>query len=171
MSLRTALHLERGFVRHLLRFLRVRDSDERVARGFALGLAFNFFPTFGFGPLVSGFIARVFGGNAIAGIVGGVSLSFVWPLLFYFNIKVGGWFLPPPLPVEEVADVTERTVDHLVWGQTFAIGAIINACVAGFITYVVMKLLYGKARPALLARGREFLKSHQIRFRRRKKRP
>ncbi len=166
MSLRSALHLERGFVRHLLRFLRVRDSDERVARGFALGLIVNFFPTFGAGVLISGFVARLFGGNAVAGLVGGATLTFVWPLLFYMNFKAGSWFVASPVPVDDVSDVTEGSAEKLVWGWTFLVGSVVNAAFFGLLVYGLIRVLYGRARPALLARGRDFLRSHQVRFRR-----
>lgn len=152
-----------------MRLLRVRDKSERVARGFALGLIVNFFPTFGFGFLISGALARLAGGNLIAGLVGGASLTFVWPILFYLNIRVGGWFVAPPVPVEEVADLTEQTVSQLVWGQTFVLGAVVNSLVIGLVSYVLMLLLYGKLRPALLEWSREFLKNHQFHFRRNKR--
>jgi len=71
MPRRFSLLLERGFLRHWMRLLRVRDKSERVAPGFALGLVINFFPTFGFGFLISGALARLVGGNFVAGLVGG----------------------------------------------------------------------------------------------------
>lgn len=166
MSLRSALHLERGFVRHLLRFLRVRDSDERVARGFALGMVVNFFPTFGAGVLISGFVARLFGGNAVAGLVGGATLTFFWPLLFYMNFKAGGWFVASPAPVDNVADVAAGSAEKLVWGWAFVVGSVVNAAFFGLVVYGLIRVLYGRTRPALLARGREFLRAHQVRFRR-----
>jgi len=162
------LHLERGFLRNLFRLLRVRDNSERVARGFATGLIVNFFPTFGFGVLISGFVARLFGGNAIAGLVGGATLTFFWPVLFYLNIRMGGWFAPPPIAVDEVADLTEKTMSSLVWGQTFIVGAVLNSLLVGGVVYLLALLLYGRVRPALLEWSREFMRSHQIRFRRRR---
>ena len=74
MLKRAWLALERGLVFNLIRLFRIRGQSERVARGFALGLIVNFFPTFGFGVLISGFFARLFGGNAIAGLVGLIGL-------------------------------------------------------------------------------------------------
>ncbi|HAV64739.1 MAG TPA: hypothetical protein DCY13_20525 [Verrucomicrobiales bacterium] len=169
MPRRITLHLERGFLRHWLRLLRVRDTSEQVSRGFALGLIVNFYPTFGFGFLISGFMARLLGGNIIAGLVGGASLTFVWPVLFYLNILVGGWFIPPPVEVPEFAEVSEKTLSKLLWGKTFLLGAILNSLAAGLLSYLLMLLLYGKLRPALLEWSREFLKNHQFHFRRRKR--
>lgn len=162
-----SLKLERGFLRQLVRLLRVRDTNDRVARGVAAGLIVNFFPTFGLGVLVSGFVARLFGGNAIAGIVGGASLMFFWPALFYLNIAVGGLVFPPEVLVAEIEDVTETTVNALVWGKTFLLGAVVNSLVVGLAVYFLALLLYGRLRPAVLNWCREFMRSHQLRFRRR----
>ena len=77
------LKIERCILFNVIRFFRIRGTSEKVARGFALGMVVNFFPTFGFGVLISGFFARLFGGNTVAGFVGGSTLTFFWPLLFY----------------------------------------------------------------------------------------
>ncbi|HMP84651.1 MAG TPA: DUF2062 domain-containing protein [Verrucomicrobiota bacterium] len=159
------LRTERCFLYQVVRLFRIRAASEKVARGFALGLIVNFFPTFGFGVLVSGIVARMFGGNAMAGLVGGSVLTFFWPLLFYFNIKVGGLFYQPDVAVEEVGDVTEKTVGALVWGKTFTVGAIINCIVVGLFVYYSLRLMYAKIRPGMLAYFRHHAKDHQRRFR------
>ncbi len=139
-----------AFLYHALRFFRVRDSTERAARGFAIGLTFNFFPTFGLGGFLSGFLARIFGGNMVAGFFGGCLLALFWPVLFFLNIRVGSLFIRPPLVIDDMGDVTERTVDALVWGQTFAVGALINSAIAGLLAYVGFLILFERIRPAAL---------------------
>lgn len=136
---------------HAIRFFRLRASTERVARGYALGMVANFLPTFGFSVVISGFLARLFGGNLIAGIIGGMTLTFFWPFLFFLNIKVGSIFLRPPIAVDDMEDVTDQTVDALVWGQTFMIGAVINGVIFGLLSYVIVLLLYRRIQPRALA--------------------
>lgn len=136
---------------HAIHFFRLRASTERVARGYALGMVANFLPTFGFSVVISGFLARVFGGNLIAGIIGGATLTFFWPVLFYLNIRVGGVFWRPSIAVDDLKDVTDQTVNALVWGQTFMIGAIINGLIFGLISYVIVLLLYRRMQPKALA--------------------
>jgi len=136
---------------HAIRFFRLRTSTERVARGFALGMIANFFPTFGFSVVVSGFLARLFGGNLIAGFVGGATLTFFWPFLFFLNIQVGGLFSRSPIAVDDMEDVTEQTVDALVWGQTFMIGAVVNGLIFGLISYFIVLVLYRRVQPKALA--------------------
>lgn len=158
------LRIERGFFYQVLRLFRLRAASEKVARGFALGLIVNFFPTFGFGVLISGFVARLLGGNAIAGLVGGATLTFFWPLLFYLNIKVGGWFMTAPVAVSEVEDVNESTVKALVWGKTFMLGTAVNMLVAGLAVYGFLRLIYAEIRPGMLRYFRHHAKDHQRRF-------
>lgn len=166
MIKRLWLSLERWFLFHSIRLFRIRGQNERVARGFTLGMIVNFFPTFGFGVLISGFVARVFGGNGVAGFVGGATLTFAWPLLFYLNIRVGRFFVRPPIVVDEIADVTEKTVDALVWGRTFMMGSLVNSLILGGFVYLAMRLLHWRIRPYILEYFRHHARDHQARFRR-----
>lgn len=157
--------MERYVIYNIIRLVRIRGQSERVARGFAAGLVVNFLPTFGFGVLISGAFARVLGGNVVAGVVGGATLNFVWPLLFYFNIKVGSLFLPSPIPVEDLDDVTEGTMSALMWGKTFTIGALVNIVTVGLAVYLLLRLVYRTVRPAALGYFRRHAVDHQRRFR------
>ena len=160
------LGIERYVLLHLIRLFRIQGEDEKVARGFSTGMAVNFFPTFGFGVLLSGFVARAVGGDVVAGIVGGALLTFLWPILFYLNIRVGRYFVKPPIVVDELEDVTEQTVDALVWGHTFMAGAIVNALFFAGIAYLVIRLLHWRVRPRALAYFRSHARDPQRRFRR-----
>lgn len=161
---RWRLSLERFFFFNVIRLFRIRRQSERVARGFAVGMIVNFFPTFGFGVLISGFIARLCGGNAVAGLVGGATLTFFWPALFYLNIRMGALFVKPGVRVDDLEDVTGKTVDALVWGQTFMIGALVNSLVAGLAVYCLFRLVYHGLRPDALAYFRRHTRDHQRRF-------
>lgn len=142
---------KRGTKSLTLRVFRVKDASERVARGFALGLIVNFLPTFGLGVLISGFIARILGGNVIAGFAGGATLTFFWPFLFYLNVRMGSLLFRPEVKVEELEDVTEASMNALMWGRTFMTGAVANMLIAGFAAYVLVFFLHSRLRPAALA--------------------
>lgn len=130
-----------------IRFFRLRGSREKGARGFAVGLACNFYPTFGLGAFLSGFLAKLIGGNVVAGFIGGSTLAFFWPLLFYINMRVGSLFIRPPIIVDDLGDVTMQTVNRLVWGKTFLVGSLINSVVAATIAYFAFLLLFQRVRP------------------------
>lgn len=138
----------RDFILHqAIRFFRLRGSREKGARGFAVGLACNFYPTFGLGAFLSGFLAKLIGGNVVAGFIGGSTLAFFWPLLFYVNMRVGSLFVRPPIMVDDLGDVTVQTVSRLVWGKTFLIGSFINSVIAATIAYFAFLLLFQRVRP------------------------
>ena len=162
------LRLERNLLYQAVRLTRIRGASEKVARGFAVGLVVNFFPTFGFGVLVSGFLARVTGGNFVAGLVGGAVLSFSWPLLFLLNLWTGSLIYSPSIQINDLSEVTEKTMRALVWGQTFTTGAVLNSLVGGTVVYLLLRLLYEETRPAVLAYFRRHAREHQRRFRRRR---
>lgn len=163
---RAWLALERSFVFNLIRLFRIRGESERVARGFAVGLVVNFFPTFGLGVLISGFLAKLFGGKAAAGLAGGALLTFFWPFLFYLNVRTGSLFTRPAVIIEDLEQVTEQTMSALAWGQAFTVGAIVNSLVVGFGAYYLLRLLYHEIRPGSLAYFRRHARDHQRRFRR-----
>jgi uncharacterized protein (DUF2062 family) len=155
------LSLKRCFLLHSIRLFRIRGQDERVARGFALGMIVNFFPTFGFGVLVSGFIARALGGNGVAGLVGGATLTFAWPVLFFMNMKVGRLFVQSPVKVEDLEDVTEKSMNALMWGHTFMAGAVVNSILFGGLAYLLLRALHWRMRPAALAYFRHHAREYR----------
>ena len=75
---------------------------------------------------------------------------------FYLNIRTGGPLVRRPIAVDDLEDVTERTMSLLMWGKTFAIGALVNSLLAAVAAYFVFLLLFQRVRaPALLwLRGR-----------------
>lgn len=166
MLARLTLSLERCVVLNLIRLFRIRGQSERVARGFAFGLIVNFFPTFGFGVIVSAALARVLGGSVVAGLVGGASLTLLWPLLFYVNLRTGSLLFRPAVAIDHFEDVTPRTMDALLWGQAFTVGAIVNGAVSSLVAYVLLRLGYRQVRPGALAYFRRHARDHQRRFRR-----
>ena len=149
---------------YVIRFFRIRGESERVARGFAFGLIVNFFPTFGFGVVISGVVARAFGGNMAAGLVGGSLLTFFWPALFYANIRMGSWIEQRRSPVQDPEDITEKTISALAWGQTFSIGAVVNCVLVGTAAYALLRVLYKRVRPGALAYLRRHARQHQRKF-------
>ncbi|MCL4789868.1 MAG: DUF2062 domain-containing protein [Verrucomicrobia bacterium] len=160
MLLRLWLRLERGFLYYTTRLFRIRDNVERVARGFALGMIVNFFPTFGFGVVISGFIARMLGGNLLAGFVGGATLTFFWPFLFYLNMLAGGWVYGR-FPIKDTEEVTEAAIRALVWGKTFTAGALLNSAVVGLLLYGLLYWVFSRYRARGLARLHRAMKRHQ----------
>ena len=133
------------FLYQAVRFFRLGGTREKAARGFAIGLACYFYPTFGLG----GFLAGLCRSSMFAGFVGGTTQAFVWPFVFYLNIRTGGLFVRPPIAVDDLEDVTEKTMSLLMWGKTFAIGALVNSLLAAVAAYFVFLLLFQRVRAPL----------------------
>lgn len=145
------LRLKRTSRFHAISLFRLDGGSESVARGFAVGALINFFPTFGFGVVVSGFMAGLCRGNVLAGFVGGTVFAVLWPLLFYLNMQVGDFFYRSPVRVDDLEDVDERTIDALVMGKTFLWGAAVNCLVFGLLSYGLVYLAHRRWRNQVLA--------------------
>ncbi|WP_338750462.1 DUF2062 domain-containing protein [Bacillus sp. FJAT-52991] len=116
----------------LLKFFRLKGSAHSISIGFTLGASINFVPSFGIGVLISVAIAKLFKGNPIAGFLGGISLMWVFPVLFYLNYLTGRFVFPDDLGdgIEQVANhsasLDQSVLTSLSLGRTFIIGMLIN---------------------------------------------
>ncbi|WP_202078517.1 DUF2062 domain-containing protein [Caldalkalibacillus salinus] len=132
----------------VVKLLRIQDKTHSIAMGFTLGFLINFIPSFGFGPVLSVATARLFRGNTIAAFLGGISVIWAFPLLFYFNIVVGQVWLPEePAPTLQQDDFVHTSV---LISQSFMIGMVINVMIFGFIVYFFTFALISRYRQALL---------------------
>lgn len=148
------LRLRRAAVLYGLRFFRLRGSNERAARGFATGVFLNFLPTFGLGGVIAAVFAHLIRANAAAAFLGGFSLGFFWPVLFFLNIQTGALFIAPAVPVDDLADTYAAGAQALVWGKTFLLGAAINGTATSVVTYFLFLAAYEKIRHSALVRLR-----------------
>jgi uncharacterized protein (DUF2062 family) len=146
--------LKNAFVYNSIRLFRLRSSTEQVARGFALGFIVGFFPTFGLGLLLSGFVARLLGGNLLAGFIGGSVLTFLLPLVLAWDTYVGWWFAPEVRTLNHLAGIQIEENSKLFYGQLGMLGAVLNSLVFGAIVYFAVLLLYQRVRPGALAKLR-----------------
>lgn len=157
---RLALRGKSWLLLQAIRFFRIPGDSESVARGFAVGLVVNFFPTFGFGVLISGFVARLMGGNSLAGLLGGATLTFAWPILFYLNYQVGSFLTDVALPSPAGGDAPLASSSSAV-GLAFMVGAVANSLFFGFAIYLSILLIHPRLRRTALQALAGWLKAHQ----------
>jgi len=83
---------KRSFIRwvryHYLRLVRVNDSPEKVALGFAIGVTVGIFPTFGLGIVIVILLAWLTNINKASAIIGSLVMNpwtspFFWVLSFF----------------------------------------------------------------------------------------
>jgi uncharacterized protein (DUF2062 family) len=144
--------LERRFKYLIIKLLRIHDKAHSIALGFSLGLLINFVPSFGFGPVVSVAFAKLFRGNPVAGFLGGISLIWAFPILFYLNLLAGEIFLSLEATeilggISDSEDALEAGI-HL--GKAFFVGMVINMLIMATVIYFTVYALITRYRKTLL---------------------
>ncbi len=150
------MSLKRRIKYYLLRLFRIKDSPQQVAYGLALGFVPSWFPTFGLGPLLSIGMAKGFRVNILAALIGGVIGTPIWPILFFFNYKMGSMILERQHRVDEIDDVNyEHVVNETLGslqsgGFTFLTGACVNMIISTIAIYVIVFILFKRYRVTIL---------------------
>ncbi|MBD8067419.1 DUF2062 domain-containing protein [Bacillus sp. PS06] len=136
----------------VLNLLRIKDKAHSIALGFSIGFIINFVPSFGLGPIISTTAARIFRGNAIAGLIGGVLFIWIFPFLFYLNLVIGHLFVPIEMIENEgvLDDTGEVLATGLTIGKAFIVGMFINIVWASILTYYTIYFIINKHRVSLL---------------------
>lgn len=127
LQVRHAIHPQKGWKRAfyyiLLRLKRLQGSPEFIARGFAFGMAINYWPIL-FTHLIGGFIlCRLFKGNLIAMFIGTLfgnpwTFAIVYPLSY----KLGKAFLGlrphhNPAAIDSAAEIWDKIWPIHSWDQ------------------------------------------------------
>lgn len=74
-----------------IKLLCLKDYLYKVVLGFSLGFVVNFVFIFGFGFIIFVGLVKLCKGNSIVGFVGGMFFMWIFLLMFYLNIVVGGY--------------------------------------------------------------------------------
>lgn len=139
-----------------LKILRLRDSSDKVAKGVALGIAFNFLPTFGLGLIGAFLFAGLIRANQMAAVLSAILVKFGIPIFYLLNLAVGHLVLGDGFIVEE-GNMPHFSFSEINWGALkslgfpFLIGSLINAVWTGVLAYflvfgVVERYKTGKLR-------------------------
>lgn len=138
----------------LLKLFRIRDNAHSVAIGFTVGFLLNFIPTFGIGPLASAALPKLFRGNTVAGLIGGILFIWSFPLLFYLNIVTGDILFPikiEEIEIEHGIEETEEVIEAgITIGKAFITGMLVNMLIAGFLSYITVYFIFNSSRRKVL---------------------
>jgi uncharacterized protein (DUF2062 family) len=122
------------------------DAPSKVALGAALGVAFDFLPI----PIISipiaYMVARVVGGNGLAGALTAAFFKWAVPFFYILNVATGnlllGFKLPEDMATVAVMDTPGLWMDQLVQlGLPFLVGAVVNAILAWLALYFIVRRL------------------------------
>ena len=136
----------------LIKLFRIKGNAHNISLGFTLGFLINFIPSFGIGPIISTACAKLFKGNPVAGFIGGVSLIWLFPFLFYLNVIVGETLFPYGIfpSASGMPYLDEKIGASMHVGAAFFIGMIVNILLFGMIVYFLTYTLVLKYRLNLL---------------------
>ncbi|HWK22705.1 MAG TPA: DUF2062 domain-containing protein [Ureibacillus sp.] len=157
------MKMKRKMKYYFIRLFRLKGSPHKVAAGFTMGLVPSWFPTFGFGPVLSVGLARLIRSNEPAALVGGILGTPVWPLLFLLNYKVGSLLLDRHTRIDELEDVVySNALQHTFQGfnnihskgYLFLIGAVVNILISSVIIYFIVYFLFKRYRISILNKFR-----------------
>lgn len=150
---------KRGIKYNLIRLFRLKSSAHQIALGIAVGLVPGWFPTFGVGGVFSVILAKLVRANLIAALISGASVTFLWPFMYFLNMKIGGHVtslfkdtVPPP--VDDVSFELDQAFSWQNIGTEFIVGAVVNSILFGVITYLVTYWLFKRYRNRVLHRLR-----------------
>ncbi len=128
------------------RVMDLPDAPSKVALGAALGVAFDFLPI----PIISipiaYMVARVIGGNGLAGALTAAFFKWAVPFFYVLNVATGNLLLGFKVP-EDTVTLSAMHMPHL-WldqlvelGLPFLVGAVVNAVLAWLALYFVVRRL------------------------------
>ena len=88
-----SINLKRASLFYFLKLIRVKDSKDKLAIGFACGSMVSFSPFIGFHFLLAVIFAYILRGNIVASLIGTfVGNPFTFPFIWMFIYKVGNMF-------------------------------------------------------------------------------
>lgn len=141
----------------LIRLLRINSNAKDISFGLVLGFLPNWIPTFGFGPVISIALAKLFKANIVSAFIGGISGALLWPVLFVLNYKVGNFLLSISSSVTPINDAEIEAVNLFYYktkniGVEFLVGATVNIIIFSLIFYFAFYYLLKKYQKLYLKR-------------------
>ena len=137
-----SINLKRASLFYFLKLIRVKDSQDKLAIGFACGSMVSFSPFIGFHFFLAILFAYILRGNIVASLIGTfVGNPFTFPFIWIFIYKVGNIFynndqyFSLELTFESLFD---QGYDILI---PMIIGSLIISIPVWFISYFTVKFL------------------------------
>jgi len=142
-----------------LKILRLKDGSDRIAKGVALGIAFNFLPTFGLGLICAFLTAGLVKANQMAAVLSAILVKFGIPIFYILNLAMGHLILGQGLTVEG-GTVPHLSLGEFDWvsikqlGWPFLVGSVVNAIWTGILAYFLVFRMVERYRNGKLRKAR-----------------
>ena len=137
-----SVNLRRASLFYFLKLVRVKDSQDKLAVGFACGSMVSFSPFIGFHFLLAVIFAYIFRGNIVASLIGTfIGNPFTFPFIWIFIYKIGNIFFKNDQnsSIEfTFQSLYDQGYDILI---PMLIGSLIVSIPVWFISYFTVKFL------------------------------
>ena len=137
-----SINLKRASLFYFLKLIRVKDSKDKLAVGFACGSMVSFSPFIGFHFLLAVIFAYILRGNMVASLIGTfVGNPFTFPFIWIFIYKVGNIFFKNDQNFSlelTFQSLLNQGYDILI---PMMIGSLIVSIPIWFISYFTVKFL------------------------------
>ncbi len=153
---------------YLLKILRSKEAPIKIALGFAIGSAINFFPTFGFGVVLAGVLASLTRTNIPSSIAGDLLFKSFFPVLFILNIITGDLILGNSKQdlIIRFQSFSFREAEALIYaGKAFFIGALVNSAFLIASVGIAIFLVVQKHRLRIIRRIKRWSAADRFRQR------
>ena len=137
-----SINLKRASLFYFLKLIRVKDSKDKLAIGFACGSMVSFSPFIGFHFFLAIIFAYILRGNIVASLIGTfVGNPFTFPFIWIFIYKVGNIFFKNDQNFSlelTFQSLFDQGYDILI---PMMIGSLIVSIPIWFISYFTVKFL------------------------------
>ncbi len=137
-----SINLKRASLFYFLKLVRVKDTQDKLAIGFACGSMVSFTPLIGFHFFLAVIFAYIFRGNIVASLIGTfVGNPFTFPFIWIFIYNVGNIFFKNDQNVSlelTFQSLFDQGYDILM---PMLIGSLIVSIPIWLISYFTLKLL------------------------------
>ncbi|TEB13650.1 DUF2062 domain-containing protein [Pelotomaculum propionicicum] len=130
------------------RMMELPDSPKKIAKGVALGLAFDFLPIPIISIPLSYLVARLIRCNPVAAVATVVFFKLAVPFFYTLNLMVGKVFLGdmpgPDMPylIDAGPSIVTNFINSLVeHGYPFLLGSVLNATLVFVLVYFLILFL------------------------------
>jgi len=127
------------------KLMRVNDSPQKIARGFAIGVFWGILPTFGLAIIFSLPTAVLLRANKIASVLGTfVANPLTTPFIYAFSYKIGQWVLRynPSTFSWEFINIEEL----LNISRSLLVGSVVFSLTLSLATYFLVLKIVAKHR-------------------------
>jgi len=133
----------RRFLRYIyIKLLRFKDSPEKIALSFSIGVFIGIFPTFGFGGLLVIIISYIFKLNYAVGLLGTFIMNyFTSPFFWTLSYFVGDMITSGKI---EWSSISSKNLKS--FALSYLIGNLIVSTIFSVISYYLTKNLMRKYR-------------------------